>query len=145
MDLLKELKIDDNTIVFFCSDNGGYWAFNKGERWALVTPKGRPRIWDFGSAAKAHRLQLPSIYDHDNSRAGNLGLQGAIAPTSGLPERAVKELQGVLQDEGVAVMYRGRAAEALADRGYLALIPEMAKGYDERTSLNTFRSGAASS
>jgi sugar (glycoside-pentoside-hexuronide) transporter len=26
---------------------------------------------------------------------------------------------------------------------YLALIPEMAKGYDERTSLNTFRSGAA--
>ena len=27
MNLLKKLKIDDNTIVFFCSDNGGY---NKG-------------------------------------------------------------------------------------------------------------------
>ncbi|MDP6546668.1 MAG: sulfatase-like hydrolase/transferase [Phycisphaerae bacterium] len=27
IDLLKELKIDDNTVVFFCSDNGGYPAF----------------------------------------------------------------------------------------------------------------------
>ena len=31
----------------------------------------------------------------------NLGLQGAIPPSSGLPEAAVKELVGVLRDEGV--------------------------------------------
>lgn len=30
-DLLKELKIDDNTIVFFCGDNGGQPYFHRGD------------------------------------------------------------------------------------------------------------------
>ncbi len=45
---------------------------------------GPPRIWDFGSAAKAHRLQLPQWYDETTSIGGNTGLQGAISPVVGL-------------------------------------------------------------
>ena len=113
-DLGALLLFETSNIRYATSTNIGYWGFNKTERYALVTRTGGPYIWDFGSAAKAHRLQLPSFYDHDNSRAGNLGLQGAIAPTSGLPERAVKELQGVLEDEGVAGMPIGvDVAEAM--------------------------------
>lgn len=36
LDLLKELKIDDNTLVFFTSDNGPWLA--KGEHGGLATP-----------------------------------------------------------------------------------------------------------
>jgi hypothetical protein len=77
------LLFETSNIRYVTATQIGYWAFNKGERWALLTRKGRPRIWDFGSAAKAHRLQLPSMYDTENSRGGNTGLQGAIGPEAG--------------------------------------------------------------
>ena len=60
-----------------------------------------PRIWDFGSAAKAHRLQLPHMYDTENSIGGNTGLQGAIGPETGLHARAVREIKAALEDAGV--------------------------------------------
>ncbi|MCZ6461464.1 MAG: Xaa-Pro peptidase family protein, partial [Actinobacteria bacterium] len=84
----------------------GYWAFNKGERYALITRTGEPRIWDFGSAAKAHRLQQPWM-NPENSIGGNTGLQGAIAPTSGLQTRAAVEIASVLAEEGVGDMPLG--------------------------------------
>ena len=59
-------------------------------------------MWDFGSAAKAHRLQLPHLYDEQNSVGGNTGLQGAIGPETGLHARAVREIKGALEDAGVA-------------------------------------------
>ena len=79
------LLFETSNIRYATSTQIGYWAFNKGERYALITRTGRPRIWDFGSAAKAHRLQLPHLYDETNSVGGNVGLQGAIAPTVGTP------------------------------------------------------------
>ena len=57
------LLFETSNIRYATSTQIGYWAFNKGERYALITRTGRPRIWDFGSAAKAHRLQLPHLYD----------------------------------------------------------------------------------
>ena len=85
----------------------GYWAFNKGERYALLTRTGRPRIFDFGSAAKAHRLQLPHLYDETNSVGGNTGLQGAIHPRVGLQARAVQEITSIMAEEGVGDMPLG--------------------------------------
>ncbi|MDH5422581.1 MAG: Xaa-Pro peptidase family protein [Acidimicrobiia bacterium] len=95
------LLFETSNIRYTTSTTIGYWAFNKGERWALVTREGQPKIWDFGSAAKAHRLQLPSLYDATNSLAGNTGLQGAIGPNSGLHERAATEIAAALREAGV--------------------------------------------
>ena len=95
------LLFETSNIRYATATQIGYWAFNKGERWALITRKGRPRIWDFGSAAKAHRLQLPHLYDTENSIGGNAGLQGAIGPEAGLHGRAAREIAAALRDEGV--------------------------------------------
>ena len=101
-DLGAVLLFETSNIRYASATQIGYWAFNKGERWALVTREGRPRIWDFGSAAKAHRLQLPHMYDTGNSVGGNTGLQGAIGPETGLHARAVTEIQAALAEDGVA-------------------------------------------
>src|SRR5665811_1157675 len=73
---------------------------NKGERWVVVT-RSDLKLWDFGSAAKAHRLQLPHMYNEENSVGGNTGLQGAIGPEAGLHARAAKEIAGYLRDLGL--------------------------------------------
>jgi Xaa-Pro dipeptidase len=96
------LLFETSNIRYVTSTQIGYWAFNKGERWALLTREGRPRIWDFGSAAKAHRLQLPHMYDTENSVGGNTGLQGAIGPEAGLHTWAAKEIRRALESEGLA-------------------------------------------
>jgi Xaa-Pro dipeptidase len=101
-DLGAVLLFETSNIRYATATQIGYWAFNKGERWALVTRQGRPRVWDFGSAAKAHRLQLPHMYDTKNAVGGNTGLQGAIGPESGLHARAVKEISAALGEDGVA-------------------------------------------
>ena len=62
-DLGAVLLFETSNIRYATATQIGYWAFNKGERWALITRNGRPKVWDFGSAAKAHRLQLPHLYD----------------------------------------------------------------------------------
>ncbi|HKX74740.1 MAG TPA: Xaa-Pro peptidase family protein [Acidimicrobiia bacterium] len=95
------LLFETSNIRYATATQIGYWAFNKGERWALITRHGRPRIWDFGSAAKAHRLQLPHLYDTENSIGGNTGLQGAIGPEAGLHARAAQEIAAALREEGV--------------------------------------------
>ena len=95
------LLFETSNIRYATATNIGYWAFNKGERWALITRNGRPRVWDFGSAAKAHRLQLPSLYDEKNSIGGNAGLQGAIGPATGLTKRVADEIAAALREEGV--------------------------------------------
>lgn len=96
------LLFETSNIRYSTATQIGYWAFNKGERWALVTRQGRPRVWDFGSAAKAHRLQLPGLFDEENSTGGNTGLQGAIGPEAGLHARAAGEIAAVLRDAGIA-------------------------------------------
>ncbi len=99
-DLGALLLFDTSNIRYVTATQIGYWAFNKGERYALLTRTGRPRIFDFGSAAKAHRLQLPHLYDETNSVGGNTGLQGAIHPRVGLQARAVEEIKSIMAEEG---------------------------------------------
>jgi Xaa-Pro dipeptidase len=74
---------------------------DKMTRYALLTRDGEPMLWDFGSAARHHRLYAPWL-KAENSRAGMLGLRGAIAPSVGLMESAVREVKGMLEDAGVA-------------------------------------------
>ena len=76
---------------------------DKMTRYCLLTRGGEPMVWDFGSAARHHKLFSPWL-EPDNCRAGMLGMRGAIAPKAGLFERAVAEVAGLLRDAGVADM-----------------------------------------
>jgi Xaa-Pro aminopeptidase len=74
---------------------------DKMTRYALLTADHGPRLWDFGSAARHHRLYSPWL-DPQDCHAGMLGLRWAIAPSVGLMEAAVSEIKGMLADAGVA-------------------------------------------
>ncbi|MBU2670335.1 Xaa-Pro peptidase family protein [Actinoplanes bogorensis] len=73
---------------------------DKMTRYALLTRSGGPTLWDFGSAARHHKLYAPWLDDAD-CRAGMLGMRGAIAPSAGLMESAVREIKGMLSDAGL--------------------------------------------
>jgi Xaa-Pro dipeptidase len=74
---------------------------DKMTRYALLTRDHGPTLWDFGSAARHHKLHSPWLQQED-CRAGMLGLRGAIAPTVGLMESAVREIKALLEEAGVA-------------------------------------------
>jgi Xaa-Pro aminopeptidase len=74
---------------------------DKMTRYALLTRGGEPVLWDFGSAARHHKLYAPWL-EPDNCRAGMLGLRGAIAPSAGLMRDAVTQIKGLLTDAGLA-------------------------------------------
>jgi len=74
---------------------------DKMTRYALLTRGGEPMLWDFGSAARHHRLYSPWL-DPANCHAGMLGMRGAIAPTAGLMRDAVTQIKGLLVEAGVA-------------------------------------------
>jgi Xaa-Pro aminopeptidase len=74
---------------------------DKMTRYALLAGDAEPVLWDFGSAARHHQLYAPWLAP-ENCRAGMLGLRGAIAPSAGLMESAVREIKGMLSDAGLA-------------------------------------------
>jgi Xaa-Pro aminopeptidase len=74
---------------------------DKMTRYALLAGDAEPVLWDFGSAARHHQLYAPWL-PPENCRAGMLGLRGAIAPSAGLMESAVREIKRMLTDVGLA-------------------------------------------
>src|SRR5437660_5393370 len=95
------LCFDMNNIRYITSTNIGEWARDKLMRFTLLTRTGDPILWDFGSAAKAHRLHSPWLKP-ENSRAGMTGLRGSVAPEAGFFARAAREVKAVLREHGVA-------------------------------------------
>ena len=63
------LCFDQHNIRYTTSTVIGEWARDKLTRYSLLTGNGDPYIWDFGSAAKHHRLHAPWLH-HDHCRAG---------------------------------------------------------------------------
>jgi len=100
------LLFDFNNIRYVTSTHIGEWARDKMTRYALQTRGGEPHIWDFGSAAKHHRLNCPWLRQ-ENIHAGMVGLRGAIAPDAGLFRSAAREIRDILVAEGVADMPLG--------------------------------------
>ena len=77
---------------------------DKMTRYALLTrTEPAPYLWDFGSAVRHHQLYSNWLPD-ENCRPGMLGMRGAVAPSAGLMESAVREIKGLLEDAGVAGM-----------------------------------------
>ncbi|MFN2419164.1 MAG: M24 family metallopeptidase [Candidatus Limnocylindria bacterium] len=97
------LLFDFNNIRYVTSTHIGEWARDKMTRFALLTRGGEPHLWDFGSAAKHHRLHCPWL-PPENVRGGMIGLRGAVAPEAGLFAGAAKEIAEILHTEGVADM-----------------------------------------
>src|ERR1700675_4991412 len=95
------LCFDMNNIRYITSTNIGEWARDKLMRFAVLPRGGEPVLWDFGSAAKAHRLHSPWLLP-ENSRAGMTGLRGAIAPEAGFFARAAREVKEVLDQAGLS-------------------------------------------
>ncbi len=95
------LCFDMNNIRYITSTNIGEWARDKLMRFAVLPRGAEPVLWDFGSAAKAHRLHSPWLLQ-ENSRAGMTGLRGAIAPEAGFFARAAREVKEVLDQAGVS-------------------------------------------
>jgi Xaa-Pro dipeptidase len=100
------LLFDFNNIRYVTSTHIGEWARDKMTRYALLTRGGDPHIWDFGSAAKHHRLSCPWLRQ-ENIHAGMVGLRGAVAPDAGLFRAAAREIAAILRAEGVADMPLG--------------------------------------
>ena len=95
------LCFDQHNIRYITSTVIGEWARDKLTRYALLTGNGDPYIWDFGSAAKHHRLHAPWL-SHDHCRAGLLGLRGAVGGDGALFRDAAREIRAILDEEGVA-------------------------------------------
>ena len=148
-DLGAVLLFDFNNIRYVTSTHIGEWARDKMTRYALLTRGGDPHIWDFGSAAKHHRLNCPWLRP-ENVHAGMIGLRGAVAPDAGLFRAAAREIAAILKAEGVADMPIGvdivepPMLAALTDEGItvrdgqqVMLDAREVKSIDEIILLNT--------
>jgi len=148
-DLGAVLLFDFNNIRYVTSTHIGEWARDKMTRYALLTRGGDPHLWDFGSAAKHHRLYAPWLRP-ENVNGGMIGLRGAVAPDAGLFTRAAREVAAILRAEGVADMPLGvdivepPMLTALQDAGVIVrdaqqvmLNAREVKSIDEIMLLNT--------
>jgi Xaa-Pro dipeptidase len=100
------LSFDQHNVRYTTSTVIGEWARDKLIRYSLLTGNGDPYIWDFGSAAKHHRLHAPWLHQ-DHCRAGLLGMRGAVGSDRQLMEDAAKEIKAIMVEEGVAHMPLG--------------------------------------
>ena len=100
------LTFDQHNIRYISSTVIGEWARDKLIRYCLLTGNGEPWVWDFGSAARHHRLHAPWL-DPAHCIAGMVGMRGAVSPRAGLFERAAREIKDILVREGVAGMPLG--------------------------------------
>ena len=100
------LCFDQHNIRYTTSTVIGEWARDKLTRYSLLTGNGDPYIWDFGSAARHHRLHAPWLHQ-DHCRAGLTGMRGAVGADLTLFRDAAKEIKSILAAEGVAKMPLG--------------------------------------
>jgi len=142
------LMFDQYNIRYLSGTVIGEWARDKLTRWCLLTGNGEPWVWDFGSAARHHRLYSPQIPPRQ-SLAGMVGMRGAVSPKAGLFQKAAVEIRDILRAEGVAGMPLGidlveppflfalqEAGVEVRDGQQVMLEARMLKSQDELTLLN---------
>ena len=142
------LVFDQYNIRYLSGTVIGEWARDKLTRWSLLTGTGEPWVWDFGSAARHHRLYAPWI-PPKQSLAGMVGMRGAVSPKAGLFAQAAREIRDILKAEGVAGMPLGidvveppflfalqELGVEVRDGQQVMLEARMIKSHDELTLLN---------
>src|SRR5213083_2161863 len=142
------LSFDQHNIRYTTSTVIGEWARDKLTRYSLLTGNGEPYIWDFGSAARHHKLYAPWLHA-DHCRAGLLGLRGATGADLTLFRDAAREIKAILDAEGVGDMPVGvdvveppmlfalqKAGIEVRDGQQVMLEAREVKSIDELTLLN---------
>jgi Xaa-Pro aminopeptidase len=116
------LAFDFSNIRYMSSTHIGTWAIDKAIRFALVTRKTDPIVWDFGSAARHHQLYNPWLAtttaeaDADphaphhgavrpraesGARAGISTLRGAFSPDAGIADEVAAKIKRELEKYGL--------------------------------------------
>jgi Xaa-Pro aminopeptidase len=99
-DLGAVLLFDPNNIRYVTSTHVGEWARDKNARWALLARGDDPILWDFGSAARHHRLFAPWLPE-ENFRAGVAPMRGAMPVETGIPDRLGTRIAHELRERGL--------------------------------------------
>ena len=92
------------SLRYMTSTHIGTWAMDKLIRFALLTRDGQPIVWDFGSAARHHRLYNPWLANEDGtsrSRPGISTLRGAFHPDAGIAEEVACKIKLELDRRGL--------------------------------------------
>jgi Xaa-Pro aminopeptidase len=135
-----------SNIRYITATHIGTWAIDKLIRFCLLPQGGEPIMWDFGSAARHHKLFCPWLGE-DRSRAGISTLRGSV---EGRAESVAKKIrieleEGGLLDEPLGVdvielpVLRALEAEGIRVVDCQALMQDarMLKTQDEITLLTT--------
>src|SRR5215211_51406 len=107
---IKALLADSSLGALLCFDMGniryitathiGTWAADKLNRFCLLPQGDDPIMWDFGSAARHHKLYNPWLGE-ERSRAGISTLRGAMSPESGRAENVAEKIRAELDQRGL--------------------------------------------
>jgi Xaa-Pro aminopeptidase len=100
-DLGALLLFDPNNIRYVTSTHIGEWARDKNARYVLL-PRGHdPVLWDFGSAARHHRLYAPWL-PPESFQAGVTPMRGAMPDETGVPDALGQRIALELRERGLA-------------------------------------------
>ena len=104
--LLKEsdlgalLCFDMSNIRYITATHIGTWAMDKLARFTLLPQDDEPILWDFGSAARHHKLYCPWLGE-ERSRAGISTQRGAMLPAAGRAEEVARKIRVELEERGL--------------------------------------------
>ena len=90
------LCFDMNNIRYITATHIGTWAIDKLVRFTLLPRGDEPILWDFGSAARHHRLYCPWL--GERSRAGISTLRGAYPDSA---RDVAKKIRVELESRGL--------------------------------------------
>src|SRR2546426_3122332 len=91
------LCFDMNNIRYVTATHIGTWAMDKLIRFTLLPQGDEPTMWDFGSAARHHKLYNPWLGD-ERSRAGISTLRGSV---KGRAESVAQKIKVELEQRGL--------------------------------------------
>lgn len=94
------LCFDMNNIRYITATTIGTWAMDKIARFCLLPQNDEPINWDFGSAAKHHKLYCPWLGE-ERSRPGISTLRGAMPPGAGRAEDVARKIRIELEERGL--------------------------------------------
>src|SRR3954452_14054280 len=91
------LCFDMANIRYLTATHIGTWAMDKLIRFCLLPQNDDPIMWDFGSAARHHKLYNPWLGE-ERSRAGISTLRGAV---EGRAESVAEKIRVELEQRGL--------------------------------------------